>query len=81
MNLHSFYLNAPLGYPHSWITLSNGYNELYIIAITRIEISMQPNLVSTICAFPGQFYVMMPQDVLQTGNQRTIAPRSHPSSQ
>ncbi|XP_041037184.1 upstream stimulatory factor 2-like [Carcharodon carcharias] len=29
----------------------------------------------------GQFYVMMtPQDVLQTGTQRTIAPRTHPYS-
>nr|XP_017518897.1 upstream stimulatory factor 2 isoform X3 [Manis javanica] len=29
----------------------------------------------------GQFYVMMtPQDVLQTGSQRTIAPRTHPYS-
>ncbi|XP_078392520.1 upstream stimulatory factor 2-like, partial [Cetorhinus maximus] len=29
----------------------------------------------------GQFYVMMtPQDVLQTGAQRTIAPRTHPYS-
>ncbi|XP_048449762.1 upstream stimulatory factor 2-like, partial [Rhincodon typus] len=31
--------------------------------------------------FTGQFYVMMtPQDVLQTGAQRTIAPRTHPYS-
>lgn len=29
----------------------------------------------------GQFYVMMtPQDVLQTGTPRTIAPRTHPYS-
>lgn len=37
---------------------------------------------STNLAFPtGQFYVMMtPQDVLQTGTQRTIAPRTHPYS-
>lgn len=35
----------------------------------------------TLAFSAGQFYVMMtPQDVLQTGTQRTIAPRTHPYS-
>lgn len=35
----------------------------------------------TLALSAGQFYVMMtPQDVLQTGTQRTIAPRTHPYS-
>lgn len=44
-------------------------------------LTLLPILTLT-CAFPlGQFYVMMtPQDVLQTGTQRTIAPRTHPYS-
>lgn len=41
-----------------------------------------PPVLALTPAFPaGQFYVMMtPQDVLQTGTQRTIAPRTHPYS-
>lgn len=44
-------------------------------------LTLLPVLALT-CVFPtGQFYVMMtPQDVLQTGTQRTIAPRTHPYS-
>lgn len=40
-----------------------------------------PSPTPHICLLTGQFFVMMsPQEVLQGGSQRSIAPRTHPYS-
>lgn len=60
----------------------------YIVRTVPVSGLSQPsspipatNVIPVTQGAPGQFYVMMPQDVLQGGNQRSIAPRSHPSNQ
>ncbi|KAL0984781.1 hypothetical protein UPYG_G00146820 [Umbra pygmaea] len=48
-------------------------------AVSDGTVSVQTSADPTLTQAGGQFYVMMtPPDVLQTGTQRTIAPRTHP---
>ncbi|XP_046853037.1 upstream stimulatory factor-like isoform X2 [Xenia sp. Carnegie-2017] len=61
-------------------------NTAYIVRTVPVSGLTQPSSpipagnVIPVTQGTGQFYVMMPQDVLQAGSQRTIAPRSHPTN-